>query len=43
MKSWLMKWESTTERHRNVLYKTIIGSIIWHRIGDNIDVKINFL
>jgi hypothetical protein len=33
----------TSNVEQNTLYKTIIQSIIHFRVGDNIEVKINFL
>lgn len=32
-----------TDKERNELYKTIIGSIIWTKQDDKIDIKVNFL
>jgi hypothetical protein len=38
------RWEGElNDKEANELYKTIISSIIWTKIGDDIDIKVNFL
>lgn len=38
-----LKKGDLTDQEMNELYKTIIGSIIWTKQGDKIDIKVNFL
>lgn len=33
----------TSNSERNSLYRTIIESIVWHRVGNNIEMKLNFI
>lgn len=38
------RWEGELDdKEVNELYKTIISSIVWTKIDDNIDIKVNFL
>ena len=38
------RWEDELDdKEANELYKTIISSIIWTKVGDEVDIKVNFL
>ena len=37
-----IKSDNLSDLQKNKLYKSIIDSIIWTRLGKNIDIKINF-